>query len=214
MHILRNLTTKWKMPKKVVGGLVVAISFHFLGFATPVLAQDVVRSVSDNTPEVTTLSNGAILSDIERELVQKNLVILEKEPVSMVVEPTYSIAGVVEPEPLDIQQAANVVGGAFMSWGVRTITSYNSEPGQTDDSPCITANGFNVCEHGIEDTIAANFLKFGTKVTIPDLFGERVFVVRDRMNQRYPDRVDVWMIHKADAKVFGVRRAEINVLVE
>jgi 3D (Asp-Asp-Asp) domain-containing protein len=94
----------------------------------------------------------------------------------------------------------------------RTITAYNSEVGQCDDSPCITANGFNVCEHGIEDTIAANFLKFGTKVRIPELFGDRVFIVRDRMNGRFSDRVDVWMVNKQDARNFGVKFAKIEVL--
>lgn len=93
-----------------------------------------------------------------------------------------------------------------------TITAYNSEPGQTDDSPCITANGFNVCERNIEDTIAANFLKFGTKVRIPELFGDRIFTVRDRMNSRYINRVDVWMINKKDALKLGKRLAKIEIL--
>ncbi len=92
------------------------------------------------------------------------------------------------------------------------MTAYNSDPRQTDDTPCITANGFNVCEHGIEDTVAANFLKFGTKVMIPDLFGDRVFIVRDRMNKRYPDRVDIWMLNYDDAIKFGVRTAKIHVI--
>jgi len=92
------------------------------------------------------------------------------------------------------------------------ITAYNSEPGQTDDSPCITANNFNVCNHGIEDTIAANFLPFGSKVKIPELFGDRVFIVRDRMNRRYTNRVDVWMIDRPDAVKFGVKTARIEVL--
>lgn len=96
--------------------------------------------------------------------------------------------------------------------GFHSMTAYTSEAAQTDSSPCITANGFNVCKHGIEDTVAANFLKFGTKVKIPELFGDRVFVVRDRMNRRYPDRVDVWMINKPDAMKFGVRHAKIVVL--
>ena len=84
--------------------------------------------------------------------------------------------------------------------------------GQTDDSPCITANGFDVCENGVEDTIAANFLPFGAKIKIPELFGDRVFVVRDRMNRRFSNRVDVWMIEKQDAKQFGVKYAKIQVL--
>jgi len=93
-----------------------------------------------------------------------------------------------------------------------TMTAYNSEVGQTDNSPCITANGFNVCKHGIEDTIAANFLPMGTKVKIPELFGDRVFVVRDRMNKKHPNRVDVWMKDRHDAIQFGVRVAKIQVL--
>ena len=93
-----------------------------------------------------------------------------------------------------------------------TITAYNSEVGQCDDSPCITANNFNVCDHGIEDTIAANFLTFGTKVRIPELFGDRVFIVRDRMNKRYPSRVDIWMLEKQSAIQFGIRYMKIEVL--
>ena len=84
--------------------------------------------------------------------------------------------------------------------------------GQSDATPCITANGFNLCKHGIEDSIAANFLKFGTKVRIPDLFGDRVFVVRDRMNRRYTDRVDIWMKSYDNARDFGLKYAKIEVL--
>jgi 3D (Asp-Asp-Asp) domain-containing protein len=92
------------------------------------------------------------------------------------------------------------------------MTAYNSEVRQTDDSPCITANGFNVCKHGQEDTIAANFLKFGTKVKIPDLYGDRIFVVRDRMNKKHPNRVDIWMKDRASALKFGVKTAKIQVI--
>jgi 3D (Asp-Asp-Asp) domain-containing protein len=97
-------------------------------------------------------------------------------------------------------------------YGYHVITSYNSEVGQCDDSPCITANGFNVCEHGIEDTVAANFLSFGTKIKIPDYFGDRVFIVRDRMNARYTDRLDIWMINKSDAIQWGAKIAKIEII--
>ena len=96
--------------------------------------------------------------------------------------------------------------------GYYTASAYNSLAAQTDSSPCITANGFNLCEHGIEDSIAANFLKFGTKVKIPEMFGDQVFVVRDRMNKKYNNRIDVWMKEKQDAKNFGVRVVKIEVL--
>lgn len=96
--------------------------------------------------------------------------------------------------------------------GHYTITAYNSKAGQTDNSPCITANGFDVCKNGVEDTIAANFLPFGAKVRIPDLFGDKVFVVRDRMHPRHKNRLDIWMINYKDAKQFGVKVAKIEVL--
>ncbi len=96
--------------------------------------------------------------------------------------------------------------------GYHQLTAYTSEAAQTDDDPCTTANGFNLCNHGVEDTVAANFLKFGTKVKIPELFGDRVFIVRDRMNRRHADRLDVWMKDKSQALKFGIKLARIEVI--
>lgn len=93
-----------------------------------------------------------------------------------------------------------------------TVTAYNSEPGQTDDTPCFTANNFNLCEHGIEDSVAINSLPFGTKLRIPEVFGDRVFVVRDRTNARYRNRLDIWMKERSDAIKFGIQRLDIEIL--
>jgi 3D (Asp-Asp-Asp) domain-containing protein len=62
--------------------------------------------------------------------------------------------------------------------------------------------------------IAANFLKFGTKVRIPELFGDRVFTVQDRMNRRFPNHVDVWMKDRGQAINFGVQKAQIEILAD
>ncbi len=86
-------------------------------------------------------------------------------------------------------------------------TAYNSEVGQTDSTPFITASGTTV-RHGV---IAANFLPIGTKVKIPAYYGDQVFVVEDRMNPRYYQRLDIWMESKAEAKQFGVRTVEIEI---
>ena len=94
----------------------------------------------------------------------------------------------------------------------RTISAYNSEINQTDSEPCITASGFDLCANGQEDSVAANWLPFGTRIRIPELFGDRVFIVRDRMNKKYSNRLDIWMLEKADAKKFGVRVALIEIL--
>ena len=94
----------------------------------------------------------------------------------------------------------------------RQITAYNSEAGQCDDSPCITANGFNVCKNKAEDTVAANSLTFGTKIRIPELFGNKIFIVRDRMNSRYHDRIDIWMTKKQTALNFGFKISKVEIL--
>ncbi len=91
------------------------------------------------------------------------------------------------------------------------ITAYTSDPRQTDDTPCITASGLDVCERGIENIVAANFLPLGTRVRIPELFGDRIFYVEDRMNARYHYKMDVWMHEIIDAKTFGVQFTTVEV---
>lgn len=92
------------------------------------------------------------------------------------------------------------------------VTAYSSEVAQCDSSPCITANGFNLCKHGIEDTVATNYLPMGTAIRIPELFGDRVFIVRDRMNARYDKHFDIWMKDIKDAKSFGLKLAKVEIL--
>jgi 3D (Asp-Asp-Asp) domain-containing protein len=171
-----------KQAKKVIIFLVFIFFFEFLLFPAPVMA-----SQMDDSANIS--QNQSIISN-------------EDEANQEVIVDVFELNGKLpENEPVDVDFSKNV-----------TLTAYNSETGQTDNSPCITANGFNVCKNGIEDTIAANFLPFGTKVKIPALFGDRVFVVRDRMNKRFSNRVDVWMIERSDAIKFGVKVAKIEVL--
>ncbi len=87
-------------------------------------------------------------------------------------------------------------------------TAYTSDPAETDSTPFITANGTRVRD-GI---IAANFLRFGTRVRIPQYYGDKVFVVTDRMNPKFNERIDIWMNDKAQAYAWGVRRVKIEVL--
>lgn len=82
------------------------------------------------------------------------------------------------------------------------ITNYTSAVNECDDSPFLTADG-SVTQDGI---VATNALPFGTKFRIPSLYGDKVFTVRDRMNQRYFYRVDVWTKNKKDAIQFGIKR--------
>lgn len=93
-----------------------------------------------------------------------------------------------------------------------TATAYSSTVDQTDASPCTTANGYNVCKAGAENVIAANFLPFGAKVRIPDMFGDKVFVVQDRMHPRFSNRIDIWMRSRSSALQFGKRSVRIEIL--
>jgi len=90
------------------------------------------------------------------------------------------------------------------------VTAYASTPEETDSTPFVTAS----MTHVHDGVLAANFLPFGTKVLIPQIFGNKVFTVEDRMKSTKTDFVDVWMPTKQDAINFGISHAEIVVLHE
>jgi 3D (Asp-Asp-Asp) domain-containing protein len=91
---------------------------------------------------------------------------------------------------------------------VITATAYSSTVDQTDDTPFITASGTYVRD-GI---VAANFLPFGTVFKIPDLYGDKIFIVEDRMNKRYWHRVDIWFPERQMAKEFGIKQIRIEIV--
>lgn len=95
---------------------------------------------------------------------------------------------------------------------VRTIpvvvTAYSSTESQTDSTPFITASGTLVRE-GI---VAANFLPLGTRIKLPELYGDKVFVVEDRMHPRKTYQVDIWFASYWEAKSFGAKQAVVEVL--
>lgn len=86
------------------------------------------------------------------------------------------------------------------------LSAYNSEVGQCDKTPWITASGLNLKKHWKEDVIAANHLAFKTKVRIPEYYGDKIFTVEDRMDTVYKKAADVWMKKKKDAINFGVKK--------
>jgi len=88
------------------------------------------------------------------------------------------------------------------------VTAYSSSPDETDDTPFITALGTQVRD-GI---VATNLLPFGTKLKIPALFGEKVFVVEDRMHRRKKNIIDIWMPSKAEALRFGASYTDVVIV--
>ncbi|MFA5155711.1 MAG: hypothetical protein WC453_04785 [Patescibacteria group bacterium] len=199
--------------------VIIACIFEFVLFFAPALADEAVQQAKAQAPEEEILINDSVTkepgmnqeaaklaapvkSDADQEMAGSG-------PETATSSPT---APATEQSGQNSQYRLPTADDRVIDSGIHVITAYNSEAAQTDDSPCITANGFNVCAHGAEDTIAANFLKFGTKVKIPELFGNRIFIVRDRMNVKHPTRVDIWMKNKHDALQFGVKVAQIQVI--
>lgn len=138
---------------------------------------------------------------------------------SSVAEPDYgaifsqkleppSLATIQDNSLLAISSPSNPEPGVVKQIKV-VVTAYSSTPWETDDSPLLTAAGT-----GVRDGVVANnYLPFGSKVRIPELYGDRIFVVEDRMNSRVGYyHVDIWFSSYQEALNFGAKRTYIEVL--
>ena len=106
--------------------------------------------------------------------------------------------------PLLAEKPLKTVGKIKM-----VITAYSSTPWETDGNPFITASGSCVRE-GI---VANNLLPFGTKIRIPELYGDKIFVVEDRMNwKKGYYHLDIWFPNYQEAKNFGAKKAYVEIL--
>lgn len=133
---------------------------------------------------------------------ENNLIV--NAPILAVIAKEISIPEINEELPIEETDGALVVKRKM--WV--TTTAYSSTVDQTDSTPFITASGTHV-HNGM---VAANFLKFGTKVRFPSLYGDRIFIVEDRMNARFDKRVDIWFPTRPEAKNFGAKWLEIEIL--
>jgi 3D (Asp-Asp-Asp) domain-containing protein len=97
---------------------------------------------------------------------------------------------------------------------VRIVTAYNAgDPRQTDNTPCISANGENICKALAKGKkrCAANFVPLGSPLHV-DKIG--VCLVTDRTNKRYRNRVDIAM-HKNEyhkARRFGRQKLHVKII--
>ena len=94
------------------------------------------------------------------------------------------------------------------------VSAYTSRVQETDASPCVGADGTNMCDRFKkgEKMVASNCHKLGSKLKIGNL-GE--FTVTDRMNKRYTPscRVDIYMGYDLQkALKFGVKKLMVTEL--
>lgn len=88
------------------------------------------------------------------------------------------------------------------------VTAYSSTVDQTDSTPFINASGKRV-RFG---TVACNFLPLGTKIKFDNFYPQLVFVVEDRMNKRFNNRIDIWFPSRAQATAFGKRKMNYQIV--
>lgn len=88
-----------------------------------------------------------------------------------------------------------------------TVTAYNTVAWQTDSTPCISANGSNIC--GRSDTVACpRAIPFGTWVSIN---GHRYECV-DRTASKYDGRFDISFDKDVDgARAFGKQKLVVKI---
>jgi 3D (Asp-Asp-Asp) domain-containing protein len=88
-----------------------------------------------------------------------------------------------------------------------TATAYTSRLVETDASPTIAAWG----DHVFWGMLASNAFPRGTKIQIPEYYGDKMFTILDRMNERYYHHLDIWMPDLSEAKNWGSRYVEIRI---
>jgi 3D (Asp-Asp-Asp) domain-containing protein len=137
-----------------------------------------------------------------------SLVVIGVPQVSLTPQahPEKAFLPIAEAAAVPLEKAAIKVEKTLKVW----VTAYSSTPEETDDTPFITAWNTPVRD-GI---VATNLLPFGSKIRIPELFGDKIFTVEDRMHRRKTDFVDVWMGSKLEALEFGISRTNIEVIGE
>jgi 3D (Asp-Asp-Asp) domain-containing protein len=150
-------------------------------------------------PNLKNPEQGFVLSGTQ--ITEKTLIITQKNTLVSISNPLV----IQKPKAKIIQESEpRVINRIKM-----IITAYSSTPDQTDSTPFITASNSWV-RKGI---VANNWFPFGTRIKIPELFGDKIFVVEDRMHQRKGNyHVDIWFSSREEAINFGVERAYIEVL--
>ncbi len=154
-------------------------------------------SIQKGKEEESKLSSSLFAGSREAGLFLEENVFTQEKLLLFNENTLISVANPFNPEPKIVKKLQVIV------------TAYSSTVCQTDSDPFITAAGTWV-RKGI---VANNKYPFGTKIRIPEIFGDEVFVVEDRMHWRKGHyHVDVWFPEYLEAFNFGVKRTYIEVL--
>jgi len=149
------------------------------------------------------LINGRSIFEAKTQKIEVNLAesfieeILENKLAIVQENSLLPISDHLSPEPRIIREVRVIV------------TAYSSSTFETDDNPYITAAGTFVRD----GVIANNKYPFGTKIRIPEIYGDKIFVVEDRMHWKKGNyHVDIWFPSYWQALNFGSKRTYIEIL--
>lgn len=95
---------------------------------------------------------------------------------------------------------------------VREVSAYTSSVAETDDTPCIAADGSDICARYAagENICGSNAYPLGTILNVDKL---GTCTVADRMSSRFQNRVDWYMgTDRERALQFGVQRLNVNAM--
>lgn len=81
------------------------------------------------------------------------------------------------------------------------VSAYTSDPAETDNSPCISASGKNICELDYPVAACPRKYPFGTQIELPN---KKTYTCEDRLHQRYDHRFDLYFKSKEKALKWGV----------
>ncbi len=201
-----------------------------------VIMYNYIHSMIDDLPSKRLKK--ALFSKIYRNL-SKSVITIATLIAILVASGTYTVVHAEISNKVDsLKGVYQVEDIAFPEAGTReprrivTVisTAYSSDTWQNWGNPCLPYfESFNLCEqfeeNGLEDTIATNMLAIGTKVRFPDIYGDKVFTVRDKMNKKYNGqyRVDFYKAElgengkidadksRAEAVTFGAQRLVMEI---
>ena len=98
-----------------------------------------------------------------------------------------------------------------------TATAYTSTHRQTDSSPCISATNKNICKlhsKGVRIiAVSRNLERLGYRMGKHVLIRGKRYLITDRMNKRFTNRIDFYMgrNHRAAMK-WGIRKVNIKLI--
>lgn len=164
------------------------------------MAQD--KSISAGADAYISVDNNYTLTALSEENLEE--IILRD---NIFVQSSCSAGGMCPSREISVAggQKTTMVAAAR---SIVTTTAYSSTPDQTDDSPFITANGSYV----YDGVVACNFLPFGVKVRFPEIYGNKVFTVEDRMAKKNNHKIDIWMPSRQAALQFGIKHLAVEIL--